>query len=302
MTSLVMDIQAEFRGDIRRAEPMFRHTSWRIGGPAECYLIPADVQDLRALLRVLDRKNVPWIVVGNGTNLLVGDEGVSGAVISLERLDSCEIDPAGKVRVEAGMSLQTLVKNTVARGLTGLEDLIGIPGTVGGALVMNAGAGTAEIGTLVETVTLLDGDNLVTLMADAIDFSYRSSGLSDRGVLISADLMLSRGDCAKLQTRCQDLLEKRRTVQKVEGPHAGSVFKNPPQQSAWQLIDAVGLRGRVCGAAMISEVHCNHIVNLGEATAADVLDLMALVQKRVQERTGIVLEPEVHLVGCEVPL
>jgi len=302
MTSLVMDIQAEFRGDIRRAEPMFRHTSWRIGGPAECYLIPADVQDLRALLRVLDRKNVPWIVVGNGTNLLVGDEGVSGAVISLERLDSCEIDPAGKVRVEAGMSLQTLVKNTVARGLTGLEDLIGIPGTVGGALVMNAGAGTAEIGTLVETVTLLDGDNLVTLMADAIDFSYRSSGLSDRGVLISADLMLSHGDCDQLQTRCQDLLEKRRTVQKVEGPHAGSVFKNPPQQSAWQLIDAVGLRGRVCGAAMISEVHCNHIVNLGEATAADVLDLMALVQKRVQERTGIVLEPEVHLVGCEVPL
>ncbi|HKJ05316.1 MAG TPA: UDP-N-acetylmuramate dehydrogenase [Geopsychrobacteraceae bacterium] len=300
MERLLSAIHEEFRGEILPDELMISHTSWRIGGPAELFLLPEDSSDLIVLLQVLNRYNAPWVVIGNGTNLLVKDGGIAGAVISLARFDAIDIDVEGLVRVEAGTSLPRLIRQTVSQGLQGLEGLAGIPGSVGGAVLMNAGAGDSEIGSRVETVTLVGPQGERILTRKEAGFCYRASNLSEKGIITSTTLRLQPSDINSLQKACTEKLSWRRHVQAVVGSHAGSVFKNPPGAKAWELIDAAGLRGERRGDAVISPVHCNHIVNLDQATAQDVLELVALTRQRVKEQSGIDLELEVHIVGREV--
>lgn len=302
MERLLAAINEEFRGEIRCDELMLSHTSWRIGGPAQLFLIPADSADLTVLLQLLERYRAPWMVIGNGTNLLVKDGGIAGAVISLERFDAIGINDQGQIRVEAGVSLPRLIREAVASGLQGLEELTGIPGSVGGALLMNAGAGEVEIGSLVESLTLVDAQGEKTLKSEELGFSYRDSGLSGQGIITSASLRLQSSNVEELKNLCREKQERRRQVQNVGGAHAGSVFKNPQGKKAWELIDAAGLRGERCGDAEISSVHCNNIVNLDHATAQDVLTLVEMAQQRVIEQSGIELELEVHVVGQEVVL
>jgi len=302
MERLLAAINEEFRGEIRRDELMLSHTSWRIGGPAQLFLIPEDSKDLQTLLQVLKRFQTPWMVVGNGTNLLVKDGGIPGAVISLERFDDFEVKILGSVHVGAGVSLPKLVQNAVSKGLQGLESFTGIPGSIGGALMMNAGTDEMEIGSLVESLTLVTTEGEKILTRENVDFKYRNSGLADQGIVISATLRLKKADAEELQEVCREKLQRRREVQNVGGAHAGSVFKNPEGKKAWKLIDEAGLCGERIGDAEISEVHCNHIVNLGHATASDVLTLIETAKQKVLEKSGVELELEVCVVGQEAVL
>jgi UDP-N-acetylmuramate dehydrogenase len=302
MERLLAAINEEFRGEVRRDELMLSHTSWRIGGPAQLFVIPEDSRDLRTLLAVLKRFNAPWIILGNGTNLLVKDDGIAGAVISLERFDSIEMKILNRVQVGAGISLSKLIQHCVANGLQGLEGLTGIPGTVGGALLMNAGVGEMEIGSLVESLTLVDAEEEKVVEGADLEFRYRNSGLAGQGVITSTCLRLKPSNIDELIEICREKQEQRCQTQSLAGAHAGSVFKNPEGKKAWKLIDAAGLRGERCGDAEISTVHCNHIVNLGHATATDVLSLIEMAQQKVFEKSGIDLEMEIHVAGREVAL
>lgn len=288
-----------FRGEIRQQEPMSEHTSWKLGGPAELMLVPESRSDLQLALRQVCRSKLPWLVVGNGSNLLVADEGIRGVVIKLEKLNRIEFLPGGRVEVEAGVLLSRLIKSCGKAGLGGLEELSGIPGTLGGAIVMNAGALNTEIADRVSQVYLTDGHGEWALRREQISFAYRSSGLFGKGIVSGAMLHLEEISTADSAKREEKALERRVRVQNVPGAHAGSVFKNPPKQKAWQLIDQAGLRGRKKGGAEVSEVHCNHIVNHGGATAAEVKSLIEEVQAEVKKTTGVALELEVRLVGWE---
>lgn len=299
MEQLLEDLQQGFRGEIRRREPMSVHTSWKLGGPAELFLVPRDRADLQLALRALSVNRVPWLVLGNGSNLLVADRGIQGAVIHLGGLDHLELLTDGQVEAEAGVQLATLIRACERAGLGGLEQLSGIPGMVGGALLMNAGALETEIGDLVKLVYLTDGHGEWALPREQIDFGYRCSGLAGKGVISAVVLQLEPRDVAELEQRRQQVLQRRQEVQKVAGAHAGSVFKNPPGHKAWQLIDRAELRGLQEGGARIAPEHCNHIVNLGDATAADVKALIDEIRLTVIQTSGIELELEVQLAGWE---
>jgi UDP-N-acetylmuramate dehydrogenase len=218
-------------------------------------------------------------------------------VLQLGKLQNIDFQENGKVEVQAGVQLNKLIKACSRKGLSGLESLNGIPGTVGGALMTNAGALGAEIGDLVKQINLTDGMGDWIIRRDQADFSYRNSGLEGKGVITGALLQLSKHDAREVTERSRKALEWRKEVQKVSGPHAGSVFKNPDGEKAWQLIEQVGLRGRRIGNAQIAVEHCNHIVNLGGASSADVLALIEEVLQAVLQETGKQLELEVRLVG-----
>lgn len=299
MQGLLADLKNGFRGEILIREPMSAHTSWKLGGPAELFLVPHDQSDLQFALGIMQQREQPWQVVGNGSNLLISDRGVSGVVLQLGKLLKLDFLPHGQVEVEAGVSLGTLIKACCRRGLGGLEELSGIPGTLGGALMMNAGALATEIGNLVRRLTLTDGAGESTLGREQLDFGYRCSGLEGKGVISAALLQLVETDPQGLEQRRLAVLARRQAVQKVAGAHAGSVFKNPPGAKAWQLIDQAGMRGLRKGAAEVSKEHCNHIVNLGGARAAEVRELIEEVRQAVYKTSGIELELEIRLVGWE---
>lgn len=293
----VTEIKAALRGEVRTSEPMSRHTTWRIGGPADLYVEPADRDDLVAALAVLQQAQLPWRVIGNGSNLLVRDGGIRGAVIHLRRLDRLDFSRQPLVNAEAGLRLMTLVRETSRRDLGGLERLAGIPGTLGGAVAMNAGAAGQELGRLVRTVVLAGPDGEEEWTAEQLRFAYRSVDLPVDRVVVAAQLKLVEAEGAVLQQEILERLQQRRRSQGVGRPNAGSVFKNPPEEQAWKLIDRAGMRGAVVGGARVSERHSNFIVNGGSASAADVLALMDQIQDRVFRQSGILLEPEVHVIG-----
>lgn len=299
MQGLLEDLKNGFRGEILIREPISAHTSWKLGGPAELFLVPQSLADLQFALRVIRQRNQPWLVIGNGSNLLVSDRGVPGVVLQLGQLRKLAFLPAGKVEVEAGVSLGQLITACCRRGLAGLEELSGIPGTLGGALLMNAGALSTEIGNLVSQLTLTDGSGEWILGREQIAFGYRHSGLEGKGVISGAILQLTETDPLELERHRQAVLARRKEVQKVSGAHAGSVFKNPAGAKAWQLIDQAGMRGCRKGDAVVSNEHCNHIVNLGGASAAEVRELIEEVRQAVFQTSGIALELEIRLVGWE---
>jgi len=295
--ALFDSLSSELRGEVHAEVPLADCTTWRVGGPADLLLIPADRADLQQALRLLAAENVPWLVLGAGSNLLVRDGGVRGAVLRLSRMQGLAFAEGGRVEAEAGVMLGQLIRESAWRGLAGLENLAGIPGTVGGAVAMNAGAGGQQLADVISTVTLAGVDGEETRTAASLDFDYRRCRLPAGRIVAAAELALRPGDPAELAAAIADRIAHRRRAHRVGGPNAGSVFKNPPGHAAWRLIEAAGLRGGRIGGAQFSDRHSNFIVNRGGATAADILALIELAREEVRLQTGIELETEVRIVG-----
>ncbi|MGA7826071.1 MAG: UDP-N-acetylmuramate dehydrogenase [Geobacteraceae bacterium] len=292
-------IVQEIRGTILRDEMMARHTSLRVGGPADWFVSPVDTDDLQRLLALLGDYEIPFLAIGGGFNLLVRDGGIRGCVVSLERFAQLERAGDSLVRVGAGVENGVLVRFCRDHGLTGLEFLVGIPGRVGGALAMNAGAGGWEITDSLETLETLTGRTIRKRGKSGLVFGYRFLQLEEDEIIISAAFSLCAADPVEIQGRMESFLEKRRATQRVGHANAGSFFKNPAEGPAWRFIDDAGLRGVRIGGAEVSTVHANFLVNRDGATAADFLALAALVKKKVREKSGVQLQEEVRIVGEE---
>jgi UDP-N-acetylmuramate dehydrogenase len=295
---------AAVAGDRLRAdEPLAPFTSFRIGGPADLLFEPADDEMLAAVLAAAAKLGVPVTRLGGGTNVLVSDRGVRGLVVRLGRdydVRRWGEERDGRVEVEAGAAtrLGKLVKEAVERGLEGIEFAAGIPGTVGGGVLMNAGAFGGEIGNAIVGATgvTLAGEKVSFERCD-LEFSYRRLALRVDVVITSVRFSLLRSSVGKLRRIVEAVQGKRRSKQPLGLPNAGSIFKNPAEDFAGRLIERAGLKGRTVGRAQVSPEHANFIVNLGGARASDVHDLMGLIQAEVWERSGVWLEPEVRLVG-----
>ncbi|MBI4715443.1 MAG: UDP-N-acetylmuramate dehydrogenase [Nitrospirae bacterium] len=293
------------RGEVRFDEPMARHTSFRVGGPADVMVFPKDGDDLARALDRFRREEIPLFVLGGGCNLLIRDGGIRGGVISLRDLSRVEGLPAApgalgepvSLAVEAGMDLARLLALTVREGLSGLEFTAGIPGTLGGALVMNAGSFGGEMSGVVRSLTVMDHRGEVQeLRGEEARFGYRVSHIPGR-VILGGVLETRRGETAKIREIVHGNLLRKKTTQPVRFPSAGSVFKNLPGKRAWEAIHSVGLRGVRIGGAQVSEMHANYIVNRGGATARDVMELIHRIGKRVERELGLTLELEIRIVG-----
>lgn len=282
---------------LRRQEPLSRHTSFGIGGPADYYADVTTLVELKALRQVVTCHQVPTFFLGAGSNLLVSDLGIRGLVLHLQG-DFRKVDFDGpRAHVAAGVWMPTLVKQAAERGLGGIESLIGIPGTIGGGLVMNAGTREGVLGDVVETVEVLDGQgNLEKYSRDALGFGYRHSKAQGWWI-VGATLLLRPEERSSIISKVEALLQYRARTQPLATSNCGSVFKNPPNEAAARLIEQAGLKGFALGGARVSDRHANFIVNEKEATAADVRALIHVIQKRVKEKFAIDLEPEVKLVG-----
>jgi len=287
------------KGRVKASEPMSRHTSWRIGGPADYFAEPADPGDLcRALVWARDN-GLPVTVIGNGTNLLVSDSGVRGLVLKLgSGLSGIEIEGV-VINAGAGAPLPRLANMALQAGLSGFEFLAGIPGTVGGALLMNAGANGCSVGERVLRVETVDYEgHAATFEKNELEFKYRKSCLSRRNLIItgaSFEGLFRPGE--EIKRKMDDYLNRRRNTQPLEQPNAGSVFKNPPGDSAGRLIESAGCKEMRVGAIQVSPRHANFFVNLGGGTAADVLSLVRAVQSAVEEQCGVKLLLEVQMLG-----
>jgi UDP-N-acetylmuramate dehydrogenase len=290
-------IKGCIRGEVLNNEPLSRHTSLKVGGPADLFVTPADLDDLRALMAALGANGIPWMVIGGGYNLLVRDGGFRGAVISLKGLARLEQLDDGLVVAEAGVTTGTLALFAAERGLAGIEFLIGIPGTVGGALSMNAGAHGGAILDSVESLETIRGGEITVLAQGKLVYGYRFLSLADGEIIISAMFRLSAGSIIEIEERIGAFLEHRRSFQRVGYPSAGSFFRNPEGKQAWSLIADAGLSGYRVGGAQVSEAHANFLVNRGGAKAADFIELGGIIKERVKEFAGITLEEEVRIVG-----
>jgi UDP-N-acetylmuramate dehydrogenase len=295
--ALLDELMHRCRGQLLRDEPLWRHTSWQVGGPVAALFRPANHVDLVKAVRLLDMAGCPRLVLGGGSNLLVRDGGFPGVVLDLHDFDAVRIGADGLVEAEAGVRLNGLIKQLVANGLGGLEELAGIPGTVGGALVMNAGAGSQEFGRVVEEVEILSGETFAWRPAAELGFDYRHAELEPGAIVTAVRLRLVNGDPELLQAAYTERIGHRRQAHAVGGPSAGSVFKNPPGKKAWELIAGCGWQGRAIGGAKVSERHANFIINTGRAMAVDIETLIETIRADVERQTGVRLETEVRIVG-----
>ena len=294
----VAQSQNSLRGKLLKNEPMARHTNWRVGGPAECYYVPIDVDDLAAFLQTLaPQEPIYW--VGLGSNLLVRDGGVRGTVIATSgALNGLSLLGEDVVRAEAGVAAAKVARFSVQHELVGAEFLAGIPGTLGGALAMNAGAFGGETWNIVTAVETIDRRGKRHMrQSSEYKVGYRSVSGPKEQWFIAGHLKLSMGESKAGRSLIKTLLAKRGTTQPTQLPNAGSVFKNPPSDHAARLIEASGLKGLCFGAACVSELHANFIVNNGGATAADIERLIDHVRGQVEARQGVRLECEVRIIG-----
>ncbi len=282
-------------------EPMSRHTTFRIGGPAEVIAFPATEEELVRLIQFAREKEIPWYVIGNGSNLLVSDEGLRGLVIVTTSI--AQKNPVIKegdiLTATAGVLLSRLAKFACDNDLGGLAFAHGIPGTLGAAIAINAGAYGGEMKDVIETVTYLDADgNCKTITKEDLAFGYRTSCfVGTENVILSTTLKLSAYPRALIAAEMSELNQRRREKQPLDLPSAGSAFKRPVGGFAAKLIEDCGLKGYRVGDAQVSEKHAGFVVNLGNATAEDVCQLLKDVQKQVSEKTGIVLEPEIRFMA-----
>ncbi|HTK81060.1 MAG TPA: UDP-N-acetylmuramate dehydrogenase [Bacteroidota bacterium] len=294
----IIDIKKFFRGFISLNEPLGKYTSFQIGGPADFYLEPADKADVVAIVTYLQQQRLPYLILGKGSNMLVSDDGVRGAVINLESGLSHISVSGNVVTAEAGLSLARFVDFCIHHSLQGVEMLPGIPGTIGGAVVMNAGAYGGEISDHLVTVEVLRKGNVTTVSKQDSGFSYRHSNFQG-DIILGATFQLAAGDKQEIMKNRRDLLIKRNRAQPVNFPNSGSMFKNPKGGYAAKLIEEAGLKGKRIGNAQISEKHANFIVNHGNATAEEVLSLIELAKSTVAKKFNIDLELEVKLVGFD---
>lgn len=288
-----------FSGELLQNELMSRHTSLKVGGPADLYAVPKDLEGLQLLVKWLDTKQMPRMVVGGGYNLLVRDGGIRGAVISLERLNSLEALGNGCIKAWAGAENLQVVRFGQQLGLGGIGFISGIPGTIGGAVMMNAGAYGNGLLDHTGSLTLLRQGVVQELDHSQIEYGYRRLDLQQGDIILAATLQLEPTDPAVTEEEIRKDLELRRTKHNVGYPSAGSFFKNPPNQAAWRLIDVAGMRGQTVGGAQMAELHSNFLINRGNATATDCLELAKKVKQAVLATSGIQLEEEVRIVGEE---
>jgi UDP-N-acetylmuramate dehydrogenase len=293
--------QDELRGEMLFDEPLSRHTSWRVGGPARRFYRPADGDDLLVFLRALS-PDEPLLWLGLGSNLLVRDSGFEGTVIATRgRLERLEMTGEHLLRAEAGVACAKVARMAARQGLVGSEFLAGIPGTLGGALAMNAGAFGGETWGLVRQVETVDRHGRLRIRSPGdFEIGYRHVRGKPGEWFIAASLELHEGAVASGQERIRQLLDRRSATQPVGLPSCGSVFRNPQGDHAARLIEAAGLKGERIGGACVSEKHANFIINLGDATARDIESLMQRVQQRVEEASGVRLLAEVRIVGEEM--
>jgi UDP-N-acetylmuramate dehydrogenase len=286
------------KGRVLVEAPMRQFTSIKVGGPADSLFFPKDVDELRKLVRYARRKSIPFFIIGKGTNLVVRDKGVRGWVISLTQ-GMKKIQLNGEVvEAEAGLPLQRLVQFTIQKGLTGLEPFFGIPGTVGGGLAMNAGAWGAELKDVLHSITLMKEDGeVVERSRPRLKFSYRRLDVPSSWIILKGRFQMKKGKKEEILERVKSYSEMRKRTQPLDYPSAGSIFKNPKEGPAGKWIEEAGLKGFRMGQAMISDRHANFIINLGKATAEEVIDLMELVERKIYEKKGISLEREVEVVG-----
>jgi UDP-N-acetylmuramate dehydrogenase len=284
------------KGAVRFHEPMKRHTSFRIGGPADAYIEPEDEGALCRLMAQARKTKVPVFVMG-GTNLLVRDGGIRGIVVRLTKLDRIEEHQGGLLYVEGGVGMPRLLKHALQRKLAGLEFAAGIPGTLAGSVVMNAGTRLGEMQDVVERVRMVaPSGEIRELSADEVGFGYRRTRLP-RGIVVGAWLRLRWDPKSRIDSVVKDSLLRRKATQPLALPNAGCVFKNPGGDPAGLLIEAAGLKGAHVGDAQVSTLHANFIVNCGRATARDVLSLIRKVGQTVEQTSGVTLQLEVRIVG-----
>ncbi len=298
MGSLACEVQGV---EVLRDEPMSGHTTFKIGGPADLFCIPRDTEALCELLKWTRAEGIPALVIGGGSNLLVRDRGIRGAVISTARLTAMSQREDGEVQAECGVPLARLAAYARDLGLCGLEFAQGIPGSVGGGIYMNAGAYGGEIKNLVtETDAVTPSGELVTVRGEDHRFGYRESCFTCSGaVVLRTRLRLLPGDRAAIAAQMEEYRERRRRMQPLESPSAGSTFKRPTGFYAGKLIEETGLKGLTVGGACVSEKHAGFLINKGGATARDVLELIEEVRSAVLREHGVLLEPEIKVVGEE---
>ncbi len=284
---------------ILEQEPLSAHTTFRIGGPASFYMIPENAEEIREGIHFAKEREFPFITIGRGSNMLFPDEGYHGVVIEIgSGMNEIEYSGAGKIRAQAGALLSAIASEAARHSLTGFEFAGGIPGTLGGAVVMNAGAYGGEIKDCIVSARVMDSaGNESTLSREQLELGYRTSVIQSRGDLVlEAEFQFETGDPREIRERMKELNAKRRDKQPLEFASAGSTFKRPEGHFAGKLIEDAGLRGYRIGDAQVSEKHCGFVVNRGHATAKEVLAVICDVQKKVLESSGVKLEPEVKII------
>lgn len=301
--NLKKEVRRLLKGRVCFDEPLSEHTSFKIGGPAEVWAEPEDLEDLPNLLKYSAKKQIPIFTIGGGSNLLVGDEGTKGIALNLGSDYFTEVEAGGSaLMARAGANIARLVEVAVANGLGGLEFMTGIPGTVGGAVMMNAGCKGKSLGALISKVRVIDARSgrIYDLKREEIDFDYRRSGLEGY-IILDIYLQLRKRPGLEIDKAMRRYLQMKRQSQELDLPSAGSVFKNPKGSllSSGQLIELSGLKGRSVGAVQVSSKHCNFIVNRGRATAKDVMGLIEIIRRKVRSDHGIDLELEIKVIGVK---
>ncbi|MBQ3796948.1 MAG: UDP-N-acetylmuramate dehydrogenase [Butyrivibrio sp.] len=287
------------RDEIYKNELMSRHTTFRTGGPASLFIRPNCLDELRSVIKLLKRAEVDYFILGNGSNLLVSDKGYDGVVISLGKFADIRIEDETRIIAQAGAMNSAIAMTARDNELTGFEFAAGIPGTIGGAMIMNAGAYGGEMKDITRQVTVLtpDGDT-IKLDNNVMKFGYRTSALKGKNfVILSAALELQKGNKEEIAAAMQELALKRKEKQPLEYPSAGSTFKRPEGYFAGKLIEDAGLKGFGVGDAAVSEKHCGFVINKGKATSYDIYETIRRVQDIVYEKSGVKLEPEVIMLG-----
>ncbi len=290
--------------DLKQGEPMCRHTTFQIGGPVAVMAFPNSPEQVGEILKIARRYEITPMILGAGSNILAPDEGLDTVVIELRTaMNRVEERSKGEFEAQAGAAMARLATFAMERGYTGLEFAHGIPGTVGGGVYMNAGAYGGEMCQVVTGVTAMDrAGNLLDIPADKLDLSYRHSRFMNEDlVILSVRVKLEKGDREEIRAKMSELMTRRRTSQPLELPSAGSTFKRPATGYAAAMIEAAGLKGLRVGDAQVSEKHAGFVVNRGRATCKDVLRLMEQVQDRVEQDTGVRLEPEVRILEVQRP-
>lgn len=284
---------------VMRDEPMSRHTTFRVGGTADFFVEIGSPEEILDIINYLTETERSYFILGNGSNLLVGDKGFEGVILHLgERFNSITVE-GNTITAQAGALLSTVAKTAAKNGLSGMEFAAGIPGTIGGAVVMNAGAYEGEMKQIITKVTVMTREGeILELDNETMEFGYRTSIIKNRPfVVLSAVISLEKGDIASIQSKMDDFNKRRRSKQPLEYPSAGSTFKRPEGYYAGKLIMDAGLRGYRVGGAQVSEKHCGFIINVGNATAADISELMDEVVERVEKQFSVTLEPEIIRIG-----
>lgn len=301
---MVLDFEQRLTGlmdreRIKKDEPMKKHVTFRVGGNADYFVTVKNADEIAAVINLCKEEKVPYFIMGNGSNLLVGDKGIRGVVIQIAK-DMNEIEVAGEtITAMAGALLSKIAGAALNAGLTGLEFASGIPGTLGGAVVMNAGAYGGEMKDVLDMVRVLTPEGeILELGKDALKLGYRTSVVAEKNyIVLDARIVLKKDDKEKIREYMEDLKGRRTSKQPLEYPSAGSTFKRPEGYFAGKLIDDAGLRGFALGGAQVSEKHCGFVINKDNATALEIIKLIEEVQKRVKENSGVALETEVKKVG-----